>query len=473
MPFSDTLNPQISASRGSAGFSCLSVVSGLALEGSRGCGMGAPAPARPADSLPCQSSNNSTETPSKLSPYQRKNAFSINENLTFCIERHGLEKIGFLTLTFPKHLSLKEAMRRFNSLATHFLDKHFVCWVRVVEFTKDGRPHFHLIVVCREDIRTGFDFGNYVKMARLSSNSARRRKNSVEIRTLARSLNPTPALRAIWADLREVLPEYQFGRAELIPVRKNGAALARYVGGYIRKSMDFRPVDAKGARLIAYSKGFPRKVVGHAWSFHCEGSELWRAKVGVFAKLHRIRDLGHMRDRFGDRWAWWLRGLISSLNLFPLVVSADGYESASAGVSRYVNGLENTAFVEAMGAGVDMMALHLSRPKLPEILGVNGQPDRVLEPPARLRSVFDFHFSSWDMTAAEIAERSDSDRRRMVALRQSGRTNITEENFQAARDLILFRHPLGVVKPHEQRSRNFSRIVHPEYFKDHYSNHEA
>lgn len=456
MPFSETLNPQISAFGGFAVFSCPGVP-GMALgEGSRGSGMAAPAAARPADSLPCLYRNNSIEPPSKLSAYQRKNAYSINENLSFCIELHGVEKIGFLTLTFPKHLSLKEALRRFNSLATNFLDKHFLCWVRVVEFTKDGRPHFHLIVVCREDIRTGFDFGNYVKMARLSSNSARRRKNSVEIRELSRSLNPTPALRAIWGDLRKVLPEYQFGRAELIPVRKNGAALARYVGGYIRKSMDFRPVEAKGARLVAYSKDFPRKVVGHAWSFNSEGSANQRAKRAVFAKLHRIKDMDRMKLRFGPRWAWWLNDLISSINLVPVLSHAETYQEASESLSRYINGPENEEFCLAMDQGVSMLALHLRCPELPK-----DSDGVTIHPPKRLRAIFDFHLANWSKTADEIAADSDSDRRRMQALRESGRVNFTDEAIALAKELLLFKKPLVSRGDPSERAENFRRLVHP------------
>lgn len=410
--------------------------------------------------LPCQYSNNSTEPGFKLTPYQRKNAYSINENLGLLVELYGLEKIGFLTLTFPKNLTLKEANARLNSLATHVLGKHFVHWVCVREFTRGGRPHLHLIVVAREDIRAGFDFESYLRMNYLGSRPERRRKFSGEIRQLARSLNPSPPLAALWKELRRVLPLYQFGRHELIPIRKSGQALARYVGGYIRKSMEFRPESAKGARLITYSKGFPRKVVGHAWSFHCESSELWRAKVAVFAKIHRVKDLAGMQKRFGPRWAWWFKDLISSLNLIPSLSFAPSQEAAADAIVRYVNGPENAAFKLAMDSGTNMLALHLRRPELPDI---DGKP---ASPPRRLRAVFDYHLSTWDMTPCQISARSASDQRRAAYFLTPGVVH-THEALARAREKLL---AVPAESSSSVRAKNFARLVHPSYYSTHYQN---
>lgn len=381
--------------------------------------------AAPAPALPCLSSNNSTEKPSKLTPYQRKNAHSINENIAFAVEKFGLGKIGFLTLTFPKDLTMAEANRRLNSLATHFLNKRFVCWVCVREFTKGGRPHFHLVVVCKEEIREGFNFVNYTEMNWMGSSPRRRHKFLREIKALSRALDPSPELRSVWNDLRAVLPLYKFGRHELIPIRKNGAALARYVGGYIRKSMDFRPVEAKGARLITYSKSFPRKIVGHAWGFHTPAKAIWRKKVARFSELHRIQDLGQMKFRFGPRWAWWFRDVIESLNILP------GLSIEEVRV-YFDSGVDAVRFQSALETGATLQGMHLYEPRLPEVSGVVD-----LQPPRRLRHVFDFHLSSWRMSPDEIAERSASDRRRMADLRASGRVYFTEESFEAAKVRLL------------------------------------
>jgi hypothetical protein len=420
MPFAESLNPA-------------PAVSGLGafLDSERGggaAGMAAIAAAREADPLPCLSSNNSIETRAALTPYQRKNAHSINENLNACIELFGIEKIGFLTLTFPKSLSLKEANRRFNSLVSNVLNEMFVHWVCVREFTKSGRPHFHLVVVCKGDVLTGFNWSNYTEMLFMSSSERRRRKFKAEIRKLSRSLDPSPELRSMWTELRRVLPLYQFGRAELIPIRKNAAALARYVGGYIRKSMDFRPVEAKGARLITYSKNFPRRVVGHAWAFNTAGSALHRKKVEVFAKRHRIKDLTHMKERFGPRWAWWLRDLIRTINLAPYLRGDDLHAYLREGSPDCL------AFAELLESGKSMFALHLRRPELPE---VDGKPlDR---PPIEMRGVFSFHQGNWSLSPDEI----DAARSARSPVERSARsvpgylTGKTEEALGAARAALV------------------------------------
>lgn len=444
-PLADALSPALSVRRADCVFD-------LAAEGTSGGGKSPGAGvARPGDSLPCLSSNNSIEGGSKLSPYQRKNAYSINENLGFVVQKFGLGKIGFLTLTFPKKLSLKEANRRFNSLATNFLDKHFVCWVCIREFTKSGRPHFHLIVVCHEEIREGFNFENYVRMNRLSRTDELRRKNSREIGLLSRSLDPTPALRSLWGALRATLPVYQFGRHELIPVRKSGAALARYVGGYIRKSMDFRPVEAKGARLISYSKTFPRKIVGHAWAFNTDGSRFWRQKVALFAETHGVKDMEGLKTRFGARWAWWFRDVIESYNLFPFL------DRGCDERRIYLEGLDQDRIpAEFWDNGGFLSALHAYRPKSPEI---DGKP---VPPPRRLAPVFGFHFSNWNKSREQIASELAAVKAKISSDRASGvGMFFTPEMIARAKQRIL-----SVPLPSRAavRAENFTRLVHPTYF---------
>jgi hypothetical protein len=280
----------------------------------------------------------------------------------------------------------------------------------------------------------------------MSSTPRRRHKFAREIKTLSRQLDPSPELRSVWNDLRRVLPLYKFGRHELIPIRKNGAALARYVGGYIRKSMDFRPVEAKGARLITYSKSFPRKVVGHAWGFHTPAKAIWRQKVARFAELHRVKDLAGMKARFGPRWAWWFKDLIESLNILPGMTcdQVRVYFDSGVDAARLESSLTN---------GGTLTALHLYPFELPTLPGVEN-----LQPPRRLRPVFDFHLMSWNLTPDQIADRSASDRRRLAALRASGRVYFTEESLAAAK-LRLVAVPIKA--PAQVRSENYFKTRFP------------
>ena len=379
MSFCPSLNPAPAVGAESCGFGAL---------GDSWKGGGVP-PARSAEaphSLPCQSSNNSAVPRPKFSPYQRKNAVIIRENLDRLIELFGVECIGFLTLTFAEMVTLKEANRRLNSMGKHVLRRHFLHWVCVREFTKGGRPHFHLIVVCRGDIREGFDFASYLAMAKLNRTPELRRKNAAAHRVLSRSLNPSPCLRGIWDDLRASLEKYGFGKIhELVPIRKP-QAIALYVGGYIRKSMEMRPESAKGARLVSYSKDFPRKIVGHAWAFHTPKYSLWRRKVAVFAGFHGVDGHDGLAKAFGPKWVFWLRDLIQSINL-------EAFGSVDSDLRKVeMSSLDFERFAESLDVkGFSLSgSMHLYRPRLP--CDSKGNP---FCPSRALAGVFAFHCGSW------------------------------------------------------------------------------
>lgn len=95
----------------------------------------------------------------EFSTSHKKSAAALEMNVRQFIEVFGIEKVGFLTLTFADDVQdVKEASRRFHSLRTNFLKKHFEHYVCVYERMKSGRIHFHLIVNTREDIRRGLNF---------------------------------------------------------------------------------------------------------------------------------------------------------------------------------------------------------------------------------------------------------------------------------------------------------------------------
>ena len=90
---------------------------------------------------------------------QKKASFALQTNIEAMINKHGLNKIGFLTLTFADNVQChKEATKRFNSLATNVLKNKYLSWIRISERQQTGRWHFHLVVVCKDDIRRGLRF---------------------------------------------------------------------------------------------------------------------------------------------------------------------------------------------------------------------------------------------------------------------------------------------------------------------------
>lgn len=217
--------------------------------------------------LPCLFSNNSIESLrekiKELSTSQRKSASILGWNVKYMAEKHGLENIGFLTLTFPKHITcMKVAGRKFNSLASNFLREHFNDFISVKERHKSGRIHFHLVVNCGVNIRRGINFAEIENRIYRSAN-----KN----------------LRNLWQLLRENVGRYGFGRTELLPVKSTSEAIGRYVGKYISKNVQCRPDEDKGTRLVNYSGDSRYCSTRFMWV--TENSYQWRMKVKTYIEL--------------------------------------------------------------------------------------------------------------------------------------------------------------------------------------------
>ena len=274
----------------------------------KGAEAGAPAPAPP---LPCLFSNNcnkegqASETP-PLSSYHKKLEHAIYMNVTALCQKYGFERIGFLTLTFAEDVEWREGQRRFHSLATGFLAEEFLDYICVVEFQKSGRIHYHLLVACREDIRTGLDFDQVAQRNYSTAN---------------------PFLRNQWAKLREVLTRYGFGRHELLPIRKSEEAMARYIGKYISKCIANRKPEHRGVRFVRYSRGF--RVCSSQFAWNTPRAWLWRRKIALLAEKFGLTTMEEATKLWGQRWAYKFAPLIQAIKLteWPsaLHAVADGF----------------------------------------------------------------------------------------------------------------------------------------------------
>jgi hypothetical protein len=150
----------------------------------------------------------------------KRSAHCLAVEIRAAARRFTLERLGFLTLTFADHvLDIREAQRRFHSLATHVLKSRYERTMAVWERQQSGRIHFHLVIVAAADIRTGLDFSALKKRDYRSANLA---------------------LRSEWAFWRKTAPGYGFGRCELLPVKSNEDGIAYYVGSYIAESVRAR-----------------------------------------------------------------------------------------------------------------------------------------------------------------------------------------------------------------------------------------
>jgi hypothetical protein len=261
--------------------------------------------------LPCLYSHNCTELTPKPPPWQastppkssavfppsaRRTAFSLQLNVQAMCDQVGIEKVGFLTLTFSDHiLEPKEAQRRMHSLTTHVLRPRYGRVIRVIERQKSGRIHYHLLVSLPSDIRTGADFDAFALGEYRSANKA---------------------LRDEWAFWRKTAKLYGFGRTELLPIKSSKEAIGRYVGKYIAKHIDQRQPRDKGVRLVSYSG---HKVANTYFSWAGGLSKEWRKKLKAF--VYMLHDQGAiasptifaMRSQFGSKWAMYWRDSIIAM----------------------------------------------------------------------------------------------------------------------------------------------------------------
>jgi len=208
----------------------------------------------------------------------------------------GIERLGFLTLTFSDHVQdIREAQRRFNSLNSHVLRVRYPRSIGVWERQSSGRIHFHLVVVLPSDIKTGFDFAGIAKRDYRSANAV---------------------LRSEWAFWRRTAPRYRFGRTELLPVKSTAEGIARYVGGYVKKHIGERLERDKGARTIRFLGFKPgeRRWSGR-FSWANENAWLWRQKLKQFAARSGLKDMDDLRAVFGHRWAHFLAPTIMAEKL--------------------------------------------------------------------------------------------------------------------------------------------------------------
>jgi hypothetical protein len=238
---------------------------------------------------------------------QRLKRLIVELEIQGLVIRHGVERIGFLTFTFADDVkTIAEAQRRFNSMNSNGLAGRYVEWVCVVQRHKDGRIHFHLVVVLKQDIRTGFDFA-----------AVKRRDYS----------SASTYLKAEWSFLRALMPEYQFGRHELLPVRLTGG-FGKYVARYVGRSEDTRQAE-KGARLVRYSKGFVRTVCG-PFSKSDKVEERARDRlpsIAFYLNLPSCADFGspeHFESVFGGRWRYHMARIMycSPFVFAPVLVHA-------------------------------------------------------------------------------------------------------------------------------------------------------
>lgn len=252
--------------------------------------------------------SSSCERPKTKRGGQRKRtAEAVSCELKELLSAHRVNACVFLTLTFPDLVKcLREANRRWHSLASNAFKERYLLAVLVVERCKSGLVHYHVIALLRSgaDVRSGFDFEAF-KAARTATGSAK-----VAL-TRRYGASASPALREEWAWWKQNAPSFGFGRVECAPIEKPEGA-ARYVAKYITKATETRLPEDKGARLvrfIGYTKqgeGTSRVRLSTGWAWNTKGARVQRAKFAWAARRMGLVDEDEAKEVLGRHWAYTL-----------------------------------------------------------------------------------------------------------------------------------------------------------------------
>jgi hypothetical protein len=285
----------------------------------------------PSAGLPCLFVTTAREEANKeekkpLPGPRKKQADALTENIKWLAATFGPERIGFLTLTlgdnaggkFRNLKDRKKAQRRFHSLMTHELSRHFICGVTVTERHRNGGIHFHLVVACRADIRGNIDFNACFPPKDHFGRPSCKPDYSTANDSLKRE----------WAYFRHICKLYGFGRHQLQPMRENAEALGRYLGEYLSKDWENRLPEDKGARCVRYFGHWSktvrinkerRKSPPHNGRFGwmTPRARAWRAMVKQVMIVLKYKDATitehNIKFVFGRRWAWKMGKLFESV----------------------------------------------------------------------------------------------------------------------------------------------------------------
>ena len=277
--------------------------------------------AAPASALPCLNRNNCIESGNdeaprrvRLTPKQKLIRCKIIIAVSVMAQRYGLARVGVLTLSFgvpgsgrgsKETRELREqakewefVQKRWHSFCTNVIAKRYADWICVFEQHRDRVWHIHVVVVTKEDIRTGTDIetlSNY----RLPYWMRRGKHLRNE------------ALAAEWRELREVCCRYRFGRVELLPVKKTAEAVGHYLGDYLVKTYGALP-SGKRCRLVRFSKGINRVISGK-FMVHGLGQLIYRTRLKIAAGMLDFRNYEDFSEYFGPRWHYYLRNALASI----------------------------------------------------------------------------------------------------------------------------------------------------------------
>lgn len=320
-----------------------------------------------------------------LSGAAKRVAECVAREVMFLVEFFGIARLGFLTLTFKeKRVDAHWSQERWAYLVRKYLKDHFLRIIAVWERHESDGIHWHCLVVCNADIKTGFQHDRYRELQKQVRAGVRRGWKAAEVGANA-------ALQAEWkwlkANIRGV-----WGRCELTPIRVSGDAVARYLAKYVTKQARERRIEDKGCRRVRFvgfrysevvngrKEARTHRKVTPRFSFIGAKSIAWRAKVEAWAAnlgLNSSLLYGPVAV-MGPRWCWDNMDAIRDTDCREILREKGKYgEKALEFVEKEIADKEflkvyNREVAKVMCSGIDASTVTPT----PETLGLQWDMDR-------------------------------------------------------------------------------------------------
>ena len=276
--------------------------------------------------------------------------------------KYGLERVGVLTLSFGvpgsgkgsfETWSLRQQAKhwdfvqdRWASLRTNVIAKRYSEWSCVFELHRDNVWHIHVVVVTKEDIRTGT---NIEVLSNYKLPYWMRRGKHLR----------NEALAAEWTDLRRLCCKYRFGRVELLPVKKSGEALGHYLADYLVKTYQ-ATANRKRCRLVRFSKGINGDI-STKFTILGIGSLIHRTRLKIAAGMLRLTDYGDFADYYGPQWNYKLKNTLAWIPM-PFRFTKEDYQIGKAAKDLAAYAENPKLYLDDKGkARIDQVAAELWR----------------------------------------------------------------------------------------------------------------
>jgi hypothetical protein len=232
-------------------------------------------------------------------------ATTFRKNAPHFIQTFGINNVGVLLLTFPNCIMVQQARRHFNNIWRRFFREIFGSWICVVEFTQKRRIHFHVLVDCRGDIRSGFGFEQYENYleANKRSSGVGPRLTLRQRRELRDAIPANDLLCRIWRICDEKIPSFGFGRVwDLFPIISNEVGITTYLAKTFLAGLplQFKVGPNRGARLISYSRDCPR-AVPPGWR---PPSHWFSDRLKALLLVFGMSDKMELKNELDRRWAF-------------------------------------------------------------------------------------------------------------------------------------------------------------------------